>query len=308
MNLKKLVATLRRAILCCNDRKSKPEPAMQIGLPTNVRRVDISALIPGLSDSERREIHANASRDAVNIAGLQLQASTRPTTASASRPTTSHRHPSTSPLQLNPFHPSGPPTSTSSPTSVYSPSSVAPSFSVPCEPVDVALNAASTHLPSSVPTPPQQLHDEDSSPPVRTKSMRGEEKEAGCESSSEDSFKEVRTSSAGGAQGSIHAGTADLWYEVQVKQTGTDADTETVGPWGRETVSVMEAVDVPNTGSKEEQNLEDGESGSRLESRYNASTLNDGVVGKAAEDTRLVNGMKSNTGWEEGTSLENHQD
>lgn len=104
------------------------------GHPTNVRRVDISDALPGLTDTERKYIREKASSDAIHLLGLQ----------------------------------SHPPTSPPSPTESTTPSLKPASR----EPSEALLNAASKDLPSTLPTPPRRTHNENSPPAVRLQTMR----------------------------------------------------------------------------------------------------------------------------------------
>ncbi|KAH7088885.1 hypothetical protein FB567DRAFT_522536 [Paraphoma chrysanthemicola] len=116
----------------------------QKGSPTNVRRVDISDALPGLTDSERKYLREKASSDAIHLLGMQ------------SLPPS---HPATSPPS---------PTLTSSaPPSLCGPASRLTSR----EPSEALLNAASKDLPSALPTPPKQRHNESSPPAARMKGM-----------------------------------------------------------------------------------------------------------------------------------------
>ncbi|KAH7069027.1 hypothetical protein BKA63DRAFT_99782 [Paraphoma chrysanthemicola] len=142
MAFKKTIMKLRRAMLCCS--KHDRTHSMDIGSPTNVRRVDISDALPGLTDSERKYLREKASSDAIHLLGIQ---------------------------SLPPSHPA---TSPPSPTLT---SSASPSLCGPAsrltsrEPSEALLNAASKDLPSALPTPPKQRHNESSPPAARMKSM-----------------------------------------------------------------------------------------------------------------------------------------
>ncbi|KAF1846700.1 uncharacterized protein K460DRAFT_406892 [Cucurbitaria berberidis CBS 394.84] len=139
MAFKDIITKLRRAVLCCSKRKSKI--SLDIGHPTDVRRVDISDALPGLTDAERKYIREKASSDAIHLLGLQS-------------------HP-----------PSHPATSPSSPTDSCSPSLAPTSIMSSREPSVALLNAASKDLPSSLPTPPRRQHHENSPPAARMKTM-----------------------------------------------------------------------------------------------------------------------------------------
>ncbi|CAO2654792.1 Nn.00g115250.m01.CDS01 [Neocucurbitaria sp. VM-36] len=139
MAFKDIITRLRRAVLCCSKRKRKL--SLDIGHPTDVRRVDISDALPGLTDAERKYIREKASSDAIHLLGLQS-------------------HP-----------PSHPPTSPPSPTESHSPSIATTSMLSSREPSVALLNAASKDLPSTLPTPPRRQHNENSPPSARMKSM-----------------------------------------------------------------------------------------------------------------------------------------
>jgi hypothetical protein len=101
------------------------------GFPTNVRRIDISDTLPGLTDAERKYIRDKAATsDAIDLLSLQ------------SLPATSLSSPTSSSLAL-----------------------------MSREPSEALLNAASKDLPSTLPTPPRHTHKQNSPPVVRMKSM-----------------------------------------------------------------------------------------------------------------------------------------
>jgi hypothetical protein len=54
------------------------------GSPTNVRRVDISDALPGLTDAERKNIREKASSDAIYLLSLQSQPTTSPPSPTSS--------------------------------------------------------------------------------------------------------------------------------------------------------------------------------------------------------------------------------
>ncbi|KAI8942545.1 hypothetical protein NX059_000605 [Plenodomus lindquistii] len=134
----------RRVVLCCSEREEKSSVEtvrLEIGRPTDVRRVDVSATLPGLTDAERRYIREKASSDAVHLLGLQSEP------------------------------PSHPPTSPPSPVQSSSPS-LPPTSAMPSrEPSVALLNAASQGLPSALPTPPRRTHNENSPPASRMRTM-----------------------------------------------------------------------------------------------------------------------------------------
>ncbi|KAF2032696.1 hypothetical protein EK21DRAFT_60281, partial [Setomelanomma holmii] len=111
------------------------------GSPTNVHRIDISDATSGLTDAERKYIREKASSDAIHLLGLQSQPPSHPATSPTSR--------------------------TESPSP-----SLGPASRLACrEPSEALLNAASKDLPSALPTPPKQRHNESSPPAAHMKSM-----------------------------------------------------------------------------------------------------------------------------------------
>ncbi|KAL6710009.1 hypothetical protein ACN47E_009800 [Coniothyrium glycines] len=139
MPLKKVIFKVRRALLCCSKRDSKT--SLDIGSPTDVRRVDISDALPGLTDAERKYLREKASSDAIYLLGIQS-------------------HPPSNSATLPP-----------SPTASHSPSLATTSAISSREPSVALLNAASKDLPNALPTPPRHTHHEDSPPTSRMKSM-----------------------------------------------------------------------------------------------------------------------------------------
>ncbi|KAH6614048.1 hypothetical protein C7974DRAFT_69606 [Boeremia exigua] len=158
MAFKDIVSRFRRSLLCCNKRERKS--SLDIGSPTNVRVVDVSDALPGLTDAQRKYIREKASSDAIHLLGLQA-------------------HP--------PSHPSSqPPTTPPSPEHSlrHEPNSAMSSR----EPSMALLNAASKDLPSAVPTPPRQTHAPASPPSARMKSMWAGTKRLSTSSSCRDSL------------------------------------------------------------------------------------------------------------------------
>lgn len=110
------------------------------GSPTDVRRIDVSETLEGLTDDERKYIREKASSDAIHL--------------------------------LKSYPPSHPP-------SLPSSSHPSPEHSLRCEPSSLMasressalLNAASRDLPDTLPTPPPQKHHESASPTTRMKNM-----------------------------------------------------------------------------------------------------------------------------------------
>ncbi|KAH7395144.1 hypothetical protein DE146DRAFT_97265 [Phaeosphaeria sp. MPI-PUGE-AT-0046c] len=139
MVFKNLIMRVRRTLLCCNQHKRKA--SLDISEPTNVRKVDVSDALPGLTDAQRRYIREKVvvSSDGIHLLGLQSQPITSPPS----------------------------PTGSDSPLGSHSPS-LAPMSREPSEPL---LNAASKDLPSALPTPPRRAHHESSPPAVRMKGM-----------------------------------------------------------------------------------------------------------------------------------------
>ncbi|KAJ4368218.1 hypothetical protein N0V83_006574 [Neocucurbitaria cava] len=179
MAFKDIIMKIRRAVLCCSKREHKLSldivrtsllmlatrpPRISAndykGHPTDVRRVDISDALPGLTDAERKYIREKASSDAIHLLGLQS-------------------HP-----------PSHPPTGPPSPTESHSPSIAPTSILSSREPSVALLNAASKDLPSSLPTPPRRQHNENSPPAARMKSMWDSTRRLSNSSSSHDGLYE----------------------------------------------------------------------------------------------------------------------
>jgi hypothetical protein len=175
MAIKDIILKIKRSILCCSRREEKctldivglPDATVMThvltqkqGAPTNVRRVDVSDALPGLTDAQRKYIREKASSDAIHLLGLQS-------------------HP--------PSHPgSQPPTTPPSPEHSlrHEPNSAISSRQPPM----TLLNAASKDLPEGVPTPPRQTHAPTSSPDTRMKSMWRESKRLSTTSSCRDSL------------------------------------------------------------------------------------------------------------------------
>ena len=176
MAIKDIISKIKRSLLCCSRREENNTldivslsdatvrthvlTTQKQGAPTNVRRVDISDALPGLTDAQRKYIREKASSDAIHLLGLQS-------------------HP--------PSHPgSQPPTTPPSPEQSlrHEPNSAISSR----EPSMALLNAASKDLPEGVPTPPRQTHSPTSSPNIRMKSMWSESKRLSAKSSCRDSL------------------------------------------------------------------------------------------------------------------------
>ncbi|CBX93835.1 predicted protein [Plenodomus lingam JN3] len=175
MTFEAVIMKLRRAVLCCSKReRSSPSETVRLevvsfhtqyldhpptsslavspiymiisdkfeqGSPTDVRRVDVSATLPGLMDAQRRYVREKASSDAVHLLGLQSEP------------------------------PSHPATSPPSPTQSNTRSIALASNLSSREPSVALLNAASKDLPSVLPTPPKRTHNENSPPASRMKTM-----------------------------------------------------------------------------------------------------------------------------------------
>ncbi|KAF1839499.1 hypothetical protein BDW02DRAFT_486894 [Decorospora gaudefroyi] len=164
MTFKSTILKLRHSLLCCNKHERRPSldivrlpypapptlhqkpPTNQSqGSPTNVRHIDISDALPGLTETQRAHIREKASADAIRLLSL-------------------HSHPPTAPPS-----PTNPSTASSSLR----------------EPSTTLLNAASKDLPHSVPTPPRRTHKEDSPPAIRMRSMWESEKKDSREATGE---------------------------------------------------------------------------------------------------------------------------
>ncbi|KAJ8117871.1 hypothetical protein OPT61_g1036 [Boeremia exigua] len=158
MAFKEVISKIQHSLLCCSKRERKS--SLDIGSPTNVRRVDVSDSLPGLTDAQRKYIREKASSDAIHLLGLQS-------------------HPPSHP-------PSQPPTTPPSPEHSlrHEPSSAVSSR----EPTMPLLNAASTDLPNAVPTPPRQTHAPASPPSARMKNMWSGTQRLSTSSSCRDSL------------------------------------------------------------------------------------------------------------------------
>ncbi|KAF3039499.1 hypothetical protein E8E12_003403 [Didymella heteroderae] len=158
MAFKDVISKIRRSLLCCSKRERKC--SLDIGSPTDVRRVDISDALPGLTDTERKYIREKASSDAIHLLGL-------------------HSHP--------PSHPPSRP-ATSPPSPEHSLRHEPDSAMCSREPSMALLNAASKDLPDAIPTPPRQTHPPSSPPSARMKSMWAGAKRLSNSSSCRDSL------------------------------------------------------------------------------------------------------------------------
>ncbi|KZM25961.1 uncharacterized protein EKO05_0009097 [Ascochyta rabiei] len=158
MPFKDIVSEVRRSILCCVGRDRKRP--LDIGSPTNVRHINVSDTLPGLTDTERKHIREKVSNDAIRLLSLQSHPPSHP----PSQPTTSPPSPEHS-LR-------------------HEPSSVVSSQ----EPSMALLNAASKNLPDAVPTPPPQAHPHTSSPSARMKGMWDDVKRLSNSSNCRDSL------------------------------------------------------------------------------------------------------------------------
>ncbi|KAH3946825.1 hypothetical protein HBH53_124580 [Parastagonospora nodorum] len=122
------IMKVRRTLLCCNDHKQ-----LDIGSPTNVRKVSISSALPNLTDSQRKFLREKASSDTIRLLSI-------------------------------------PHTSPPSPTGSHTPTHSTPRTSH--EPSSPLLNAASKGLPSILPTPPRHKHADSSPPAARMPGMK----------------------------------------------------------------------------------------------------------------------------------------
>ncbi|PSN62018.1 hypothetical protein BS50DRAFT_638604 [Corynespora cassiicola Philippines] len=84
MAIRNLIAKIRRAILCC--RKEETKACMEIGSPTDVRRMDAGEGMPGLSDEDRRLIREKVSNDAIRLLSLQSHPPSQPPSEPSSPP------------------------------------------------------------------------------------------------------------------------------------------------------------------------------------------------------------------------------
>ncbi|KAF9694379.1 hypothetical protein EKO04_007527 [Ascochyta lentis] len=158
MTFKDIVSKVQLSILCCIGRERKR--SLDIGSPTDVRHVDVSDTLPGLTNTERQYIREKASNDAIRLLSLQ----SHPPSQSPSQPTTSPP----SPEHLFQHEPSSAMSSR--------------------EPSMALLNAASKDLPDAIPTPPPQAHSHTSSPSARMKGMWDDVKRLSNSSSCRDSL------------------------------------------------------------------------------------------------------------------------
>ncbi|KAF2994486.1 hypothetical protein E8E13_001648 [Curvularia kusanoi] len=158
MAIKDVISKIQRSLLCCSKREERC--TLDIGAPTNVRRVDVSDALPGLTDDQRKYIREKASSDAIHLLGLQS-------------------HP--------PSHPPSQP-STTPPSPEHSLRHEPKSAISSRQPSMALLNAASKDLPSTVPTPPRQTHPPSSSPSTRMKSMWSGTQRLSTSSSCRDSL------------------------------------------------------------------------------------------------------------------------
>ncbi|KAF1927898.1 uncharacterized protein M421DRAFT_162889 [Didymella exigua CBS 183.55] len=158
MAFKDVILKIQRSFLCCSKRERKCP--LDIGSPTNVRRVDVSGTLPGLTDAERKYIREKVSSDAIHLLGLQ----SHPPSHSTSQPTTTPPSPEHS-LR-------------------HEPNSTMSSR----EPSMALLNTASKDLPDALPTPPRQTHPPTSPPSARMKRMWAGVKRLSNSSSCRDSL------------------------------------------------------------------------------------------------------------------------
>ncbi|KNG47065.1 betaine aldehyde dehydrogenase 2 [Stemphylium lycopersici] len=184
------------------------------GGPTDVRRVDISESLPGLTDVQRKQIRKKASSDAACLKSLR---SHPPIIAiSPVVPNTPTPAPTTSP---NPHRVGSQPINTfseqlSSVICFYEPT-ISTSLS----------NAASKDEPSNLPTPPRLLHKEDDLPAMRMKSMWKSDKRYNSDSGGHDDIlyetlpgvKEVKE------RGSDELKALNFEFDLESKESGSDA-------------------------------------------------------------------------------------
>ncbi|KAK7177598.1 hypothetical protein PSPO01_16352 [Paraphaeosphaeria sporulosa] len=159
----------RRALLCCSGRE--PKRSLDIGSPTDVRRVDIRDAIPNITEAELKNIREKPSSDVVHL------------------------------LEQHSLPPSHPASSPPSPTNSSSPS-IAPASALSSrEPSMALLNAASKDLPTALLTPPCRPHHENSPPASRMKSMWNGSKRLSNSSTCHDGLYEKLESLKGADSG-----------------------------------------------------------------------------------------------------------
>ncbi|KAJ4312627.1 hypothetical protein N0V94_007354 [Neodidymelliopsis sp. IMI 364377] len=164
MAFKDVISKIQRSILCCSKREK-----LDIGSPTDVRRVDVSDALPGLTDAERKYIREKASSDAIHLLGLQSHSPSHPPSEAATAPP-------------SPEH-----------SLRREPDSVMSSR----EPSMALLNAASKNLPDVIPTPPCQTHPPNSPPSARMKTMwDGAKRLSGASSCRDSAYSKIGDSSS----------------------------------------------------------------------------------------------------------------
>ncbi|KAG9194654.1 hypothetical protein G6011_04689 [Alternaria panax] len=155
MAFKGFIARLKQNLLCD---KHERKPNLDIGEPTNVRVIDVSESLPGLTDAQRKQIREEASSGALRLQDIRSQ-------------------PPTSPPSPNDFdaHRTSVATDTAESVSthteiisLYSFSDVSPEESAMAM---VARNTTFENLPSSVSTSPRRKQRAYSPLPMRVKSM-----------------------------------------------------------------------------------------------------------------------------------------
>ncbi|KAF2631030.1 hypothetical protein BU25DRAFT_445987 [Macroventuria anomochaeta] len=158
MTFKDVISKIQRSILCYSKRERKC--SLDISSPTNVRRVDVSNALPGLTDAERKYIREKASSNAIHLLGLQFHPPSHPPSQPTTTPPSAEhflRHESNSAMSSR-------------------------------EPSMALLNAASKDLPDAIPTPPRQTHPPTSPPSARMKSMWDGARRLSSSSSCRDSL------------------------------------------------------------------------------------------------------------------------
>ncbi|PVI02499.1 hypothetical protein DM02DRAFT_727157 [Periconia macrospinosa] len=144
MAFRGIMKRIRRVILCGKGEEAKKP--LEIGSPTDVRRMDFSEALPGLTEADSKFIREKTANDDIHLITFQPHAPTEPRTP----PRTSS------------------PTPSQSTTSASASTSALPHETTPSYPL---LNAASSNLPSTLPTPPRRQHTDTPPPASRMKSM-----------------------------------------------------------------------------------------------------------------------------------------
>ncbi|KAJ4296842.1 hypothetical protein N0V90_006890 [Kalmusia sp. IMI 367209] len=145
MGFENIMEKFRRFLLCCS--KVERKRSLDIGSPTDVRRMDITEGMPNLTEADAKIIREEASHDAIRLLSLQSHPPTQPPSPTSLK--------NKSPLHLPP-HPHALP---------KAPSPATPA-SLPRPPQQRLRQPP--HLAT---TPPRQKHSDTSPPAFRMKSM-----------------------------------------------------------------------------------------------------------------------------------------